>query len=215
VGECDGIAAAKTAAEAGLVDVTALAGLRLEMRYATANNFTGARVDGYEAPRCWLKASAASALQRVVDELRPRGMKLRVFDCYRPARAVANFMRWAAAPEKADSRAAWHPNLSKKALVPDYIADVSGHSRGATLDLTLERCDGQHCAALDMGTPFDLFDPRANTDSPQATAEQRANRQLLKAAMEAEGFRNYDKEWWHYTWDPLAVAKIRYDVPIR
>jgi microsomal dipeptidase-like Zn-dependent dipeptidase/CubicO group peptidase (beta-lactamase class C family)/D-alanyl-D-alanine dipeptidase len=215
VGECDGIAAAKTAAEAGLVDVTALAGLELEMRYATANNFTGARVDGYEAPRCWLKASAASALQRVVDELRPRGMKLRVFDCYRPARAVANFMRWAAAPEKADSRAAWHPNLSKKALVPDYIADVSGHSRGATLDLTLERCDGQHCAALDMGTPFDLFDPRANTDSPQATAEQRANRQLLKAAMEAEGFRNYDKEWWHYTWDPLAVAKIRYDVPIR
>jgi microsomal dipeptidase-like Zn-dependent dipeptidase/CubicO group peptidase (beta-lactamase class C family)/D-alanyl-D-alanine dipeptidase len=215
VGECDGVAAAKTTAEAGLVDVPARPGVELEMRYATANNFTGARVDGYEAPHCWLKASAASALQRVVDDLRPRGLELRVYDCYRPARAVANFMRWAAAPERSATRAAWHPNLPKKALVPDYIADVSGHSRGATLDLTLARCEGSQCSPLDMGTPFDLFDPRANTESPQATAEQRANRQLLKAAMEAQGFENYDKEWWHYTWEPLAVAKIRYDVPIR
>jgi D-alanyl-D-alanine dipeptidase len=197
------------------VDVPVGAGIDLEMRYATANNFTGARVDGYEAPRCWLRASAATALQRAADDLAPRGLKLRVFDCYRPARAVANFMRWAAAPEKAATRAAWHPNLAKNVLVPDYIADVSGHSRGATLDLTLERCEGSQCTPLDMGTPFDLFDPLANTDSPQATAAQRANRQLLKAAMQAQGFENYDKEWWHYTWDPLAVAKIRYDVPIR
>jgi D-alanyl-D-alanine dipeptidase len=99
--------------------------------------------------------------------------------------------------------------------VPDYIADVSGHSRGATLDLSLERCAGQHCAALDMGTPFDLFDPSANTDSPATTAEQHANRLLLKQAMAAEGFENYDKEWWHYTWQPEAVARIRFDVPVR
>jgi len=138
-----------------------------------------------------------------------------VFDCYRPARAVAAFLRWAASPEDVATRAAWHPNLAKKTLVPDYIADVSGHSRGATLDLSLERCEGGNCVALDMGTPFDLFDPRANTDSPQASAGQRANRQLLKAAMAAEGFENYAMEWWHYTWEPTTVAKIRYDVPIR
>ena len=214
-GECDGVAPVQSAAEAGLVEVVAGDAIALDMRYAGSENFTGARVDGYEAPRCWLRPSAAQALRRVAESLQPRGLRLRVFDCYRPARAVAHFLRWTAGPEDAAVRATWHPNLARKALVPDYIADVSGHSRGATLDLTLERCSGGRCEALDMGTPFDLFDPRANTDSPQASGAQRANRQLLKAAMEAEGFENYAMEWWHYTWQPAAVAKIRYDVPIR
>jgi D-alanyl-D-alanine dipeptidase len=214
-GECDSVSAASTREAAGLAEVSAGPGIALDMRYAASNNFVGAPVDGYGAARCWLKPSAATALERVAEALRPRGLRLRVFDCYRPARAVANFMRWAAAPENAATRAKWHPNLDKRALVPDYIADVSGHSRGATLDLSLERCTGTDCAAVDMGTPFDLFDPRANTDSPQATPEQRANRQLLKEAMTAAGFENYAKEWWHYTWQPSAVAKIRYDAPIR
>ena len=214
-GECDGVAAAKTAAEAGLVDVPAAPGVSLDIRYAGRNNFTGAPVDGYDSPRCWLRASAAQALERVAEALQPRGLRLRIFDCYRPTRAVAAFLRWTSSPEDAATRAAWHPNLDKRALVPDYIADVSGHSRGATLDLSLERCASGKCVPLDMGTPFDLFDPRANTDSPQASAEQRGNRQLLKAAMAAEGFENYAMEWWHYTWEPAAVAKIRYDVPIR
>jgi microsomal dipeptidase-like Zn-dependent dipeptidase/CubicO group peptidase (beta-lactamase class C family)/D-alanyl-D-alanine dipeptidase len=215
IGDCDGVSAASTAAEAGLVDVPAGEGIALDIRYAGTDNFTGARVDGYEAPRCWLRPSAANALQRVSEDLRSKGLRVRIFDCYRPTRAVSRFLAWAAQPEQAAARAKWHPHLDKRALVPDYIADVSGHSRGATLDLGLERCAGQHCAALDMGTPFDLFDPSANTDSPDATAEQHANRLLLKQAMAAEGFENYDKEWWHYTWQPEAVARIRFDVPVR
>jgi D-alanyl-D-alanine dipeptidase len=171
-------------------------------------------VNGYAAPRCWLRPSAAAALQRVAEELRPKGLRLRLFDCYRPTRAVARFLAWAAQPEDAATRAKWHPHLDKSSLVPDYIADVSGHSRGATADLSLERCSGGDCTELDMGTPFDLFDTAANTDSPQATPAQRANRQLLKEAMAAEGFENYAKEWWHYTWQPAAVARIRYDVAI-
>jgi D-alanyl-D-alanine dipeptidase len=99
--------------------------------------------------------------------------------------------------------------------VPDYIADASGHSRGATVDLSLDRCEGAHCEPLDMGTHFDLFDPRANTASPQASDAQRTNRRLLVEAMAAEGFVNYPMEWWHYTWEPTAEPRIRYNVPIR
>jgi D-alanyl-D-alanine dipeptidase len=216
VGDCDGVSAARTPAEAGLVSAAEVVpALGLDMRYASADNFTGARVDGYEAPTCLLRPSAAEALGRVQAALRPRGLRLRVFDCYRPTRAVAAFMRWAAQPEQAATRAAYHPNLPKSGLVSGYIAEVSGHSRGATVDLTLERCQGTRCEPLDMGTGFDFFDPLANTDSPAATAAQRANRDLLRAAMAAEGFENYPMEWWHYTWTPAAVPRIRHDVPVR
>jgi D-alanyl-D-alanine dipeptidase/CubicO group peptidase (beta-lactamase class C family) len=215
-GACDAVSAATTPAEAGLVDVATLTdAVALDMRYAGSHNFTGARVAGYEAPHCLLKASAAEALARVAVALRPRGLRLKVFDCYRPARAVAQFMRWAATPEDPRTRTEWHPRIAKSALVPDYIAAVSGHSRGATVDLTLERCASGRCEALDMGTPFDLFDTRANTDSPEVTAAQRANRQLLREALAAEDFENYPMEWWHYTWQPAAVARIRHDVPVR
>jgi microsomal dipeptidase-like Zn-dependent dipeptidase/D-alanyl-D-alanine dipeptidase/CubicO group peptidase (beta-lactamase class C family) len=215
-GACDAVSTATTPAAAGLVDVASLTdAVDVDMRYAGRDNFTGARVEGYEAPRCLLKVSAAEALAEVAVALRPRGLRLRVFDCYRPARAVAQFVRWAAAPEDASARATWHPRLAKSALVPDYISDVSGHSRGATVDLTLERCTGGRCAPLDMGTPFDLFDTRANTDSQEVTAAQRANRVLLREALAAAGFENYPKEWWHYTWQPAAVARIRHDVPVR
>jgi CubicO group peptidase (beta-lactamase class C family)/D-alanyl-D-alanine dipeptidase len=223
-GACDGVSAAATPAAAGLVDVPAGPAIALDIRYAGRHNFVGAPVEGYQAARCWLRPSAADALQRVAMALREQGLRLRLFDCYRPTRAVANFLRWAAAPDDTANRAAWHPNLDKRALVPDYIADVSGHSRGATVDLSIERCaaatgaagaSGDACAPLDMGTDFDLFDPKANTDSPQANAQQRANRQLLREAMATEGFENYPKEWWHYTWQPAAVPRIRYDVPIR
>lgn len=214
-GECDGVSPATTAAQAGLVAPPAGPGIVLDMRYAGRDNFVGERVDGYDAPRCLLRPLAAEALGRVSDALQARGLRLRVFDCYRPARAVAHFMRWAARPEDAATRAAHHPNLAKSALVPDYIAAVSGHSRGATVDLTLDRCASGACLPLDMGTSFDFFDPRANTAAPGLADAQRANRQLLVEAMAAQGFENYPMEWWHYTWRPAAVAHLRYDVPIR
>lgn len=206
---------ARTVAEAGLVDVRALApDLAEDMRYAGSDNFVGTPVDGYRAARCFLLPPAAAALVRAETALRASGLRLQVWDCYRPARAVRHFVRWAHDRADQKTKAAHYPDLDKSALLGDYIAPVSGHSRGATVDLTLLRCDGGHCTPLDMGTDFDLFDPRAHTDSPLATAAQRANRAQLRQAMEAQGFRNYPLEWWHYTLQPEPAPGVLYDVPV-
>ncbi len=141
---------------------------------------------------------------------------VRVFDCYRPVRAVAHFVRWANDPADQRSKAAHYPDLDKSKLLGDYIAPVSGHSRGATVDLTVLRCDARDadCEPLDMGTGFDFFGARAHTDTPEVDAGQRANRHLLRDAMEAQGFRNYAMEWWHYTLRPEPTPDTLYDVPV-
>jgi D-alanyl-D-alanine dipeptidase len=187
----------------------------LDMRYGGSNNFTGARVDGYDAPRCLLLRPAAEALASVERKLRESSMRLRIYDCYRPRRAVQRFVAWAHAPDDQATKAAYYPTLDKSELLGDYIAPTSGHSRGATVDLHLMQCDASGCTPLDMGTAFDFFDPLANTDSPKATAVQRANRQQLVDAMRAGGFRNYAMEWWHFTLDPEPSPGIAFDVPIR
>lgn len=208
---------ASTMHEAGLVDLRSLVpDLSQDIKYFGSDNFVGAPVDGYLAPRCWLKREAAEALARVEARLRQRHQRLRVYDCYRPARAVAHFMRWANDPADLRTKATHYPTLPKSALVGEYIAPVSGHSRGATVDLTLLQCDasGADCRALDMGTDFDYFGTRANTDAPGIDAAQRGNRRQLLDAMATEGFRNYPMEWWHYTFRPEPSPDTLYDVPV-
>lgn len=202
--------------EANLVDIRSLVpDIAEDIRYAGDDNFVGVRIDGYGAARCYLVPAAAEALRQVEAGLRSQGMRLELFDCYRPARAVRHFVRWARDMGDQRTKPAHYPSLDKRQLLGDYIAPVSGHSRGATVDLTLMRCaPGGDCVALDMGTDFDFFDPRANTDSPLVTAEQRGNRQLLEAAMAGAGFRNYPQEWWHYTLAPEPAPAIIFDVPI-
>lgn len=212
------VSSATTPEAAGLVDIRSLVpDLDLDMRYAGSNNFTGATVDGYGAARCYLLADAAKALQKVELGLRQQGMRLRLFDCYRPARAVRNFVAWAGDLDDQRTKPEYYPRLDKRQLLGDYISPTSGHSRGATLDLTLLQCgsDGGACVPLDMGAPFDFFDTRANTDSPQVDARQRDNRQRLRAAMERGGFRNYPMEWWHFTLNPEPAPNVFFDVPIR
>lgn len=210
------ISEATTAEAAGLVDVATLApGIDVDMRYAGSHNFTGAPVPGYDAPRCLLLEPVARALAAVEADLRASGRGLRIFDCYRPVRAVASFMDWARQPDVAASKAEFYPNLEKHELLDGYIAEVSGHSRAATVDLTLLDCGGGQCEPLDMGTPFDFFDTLANTASPKASDVQRANRLQLVEAMARHGFRNYPLEWWHYTLDPEPSPGVAYDVPIR
>lgn len=216
-GESPVLSPARTMQEAGMVDIrTLVPDMSQDIKYFGSDNFVGARVDGYEAPRCWLKREAAEALARVEAALRERHQHLRIFDCYRPARAVAHFMRWAADPDDVKTKAAHYPGFDKPQLLGDYIAPVSGHSRGATLDLTLLQCDADDagCKPLEMGTGFDFFGTLANTESPDATAAQRANRHLLRDAMEAQGFRNYPMEWWHYTFQPEPTPDTLYDVPV-
>ena len=212
------LSSATTAAEADLVDVATLVpDIALEIRYAGSDNFTGTPVDGYLAPKCYLLRPAAQALQRVELSLRERDLRLKLFDCYRPARAVRHFVRWAGDLSDQRTKPHYYPNLDKRALLGDYIAPVSGHSRGATLDLTLLQCDGDdgRCRPLDMGTDFDFFDPRAHTDSTDVTSIQRANRLRLREAMAAQGFRNYPLEWWHYTLAPEPTPHTLYDVPVQ
>lgn len=206
------------ASAAGLVDVRDFVpGVDLDIRYATEHNFVGAVVTGYEAPRCWLHRPVAEALAKVAADLQREQLKLRVFDCYRPARAVAHFMRWAKDLDDQRTKPAHYPNLDKGVLVGGYIAERSGHSRAATIDLTAMQCDarGEHCRELDMGTPFDFFDTLANTDDPRLSASQRANRELLRSAMQGHGFANYPMEWWHFTFKPEPTPQTFFDIPIR
>lgn len=208
---------ATDAAAAGMVDLRELVpDLAQEIRYASSDNFVGRPVEGYGASRCYLLRPAAQALQRVELALRREGLRLKVYDCYRPARAVRDFVVWAGDLHDQSSKSAYYPNLDKSVLLGDYISPTSGHSRGATLDLTLLRCDSDDaCAPLDMGTSFDYFDVSAHTDWAGATAVQRGNRQRLRAAMAREGFANYPLEWWHYTYKPEPSPDTAYDFPIR
>lgn len=197
-----------------MVDIRALVpDIDTDMRYAGSDNFTGAPVEGYAAPRCYLLRPAAEALRNAEVSLRAQGLRLRLYDCYRPVRAVRAFMAWVDNPDRR-TKARNYPNLDKPDLRGGYIAPVSGHSRGATVDLTLLRCDAVPCAPLDMGTDFDFFDTLANTDDPRISDAQRQNRQRLRAVMEAAGFRNYEQEWWHYTLSPEPAPKRLFDFPI-
>jgi D-alanyl-D-alanine dipeptidase len=206
----------KPALDHDMVDIRDLApAIQLDIRYATDNNFTGKRVAGYGAPKCLLRRPVALALADVERDLRGRGYALLIYDCYRPRVAVAEFMRWAADSADQSTKPDYYPGLDKSALVPDYIAEKSGHTLGATADVGLLDCREAACFAVDMGTPFDFFGWQANTAHSALTPEQKHGRQVLHDAMAAQGFVNYPLEWWHYTWKAEALTPSVYDFPIQ
>ncbi|MER5487191.1 M15 family metallopeptidase [Streptomyces sp. NPDC002812] len=183
-----------------------------DMRYATARNFTGAVVDGYDEPVCLLARPAAEALRRAQREVLRRGYSLLVYDCYRPQRAVDRFVRWARDGADQRTKAEFYPEVAKDRLIPEgYIAEKSGHSRGSTVDVTLTRLGR---GPLDMGTPFDFFDPLAHTDSPRVTGPARENRDLLRRVLGRQGFVNLPQEWWHFTYRPEAFPDAYFDFPV-
>ena len=157
---------------------------------------------------------AADALAGVARDLAPRGLVIKVFDCYRPTRAVANFVHWARDLNDTAGKAEFYPNVDKRTLFRDgYIASRSGHSRGSTIDLTLAQADGRE---LDMGTPFDFFSPKSWTADPTISA--RAARQSHAARgrdARHRGFRGYDKEWWHFTLRGEPFPETYFDFPVR
>ena len=204
---------------ASFVDAASVVpGLAVEMRYFGSHNFVGTRIDGYEAPRCLMARQAAVALARVERDLAARGLGLKAFDCYRPARAVAHFVRWAGALGDLKTKAEFYPRMDKRNLFKDgYIASRSGHSRGATVDLTLVRFDdgGELGGELDMGTPFDFFGPQSWPSYPGISDEARRNRTLLAEAMRRGGFRPYAREWWHFTLAREPFPGTYFDLPVR
>lgn len=190
--------AADRAADSLLVDIRSLdPDIVTELRYATSDNFTGAPLPGYSANRAYLRREAGSALVRVQQSLRERGLGLKVFDAYRPARATDAMVEWTRRANRGDL------------LVDGYIASRSRHNLGVAVDLTIiERATGRE---LDMGTPFDTFSAAAHTAN--AVGDVATNRQILKLAMERQGFTNYDQEWWHFSFS--VPNPLRFDKPIR
>jgi len=204
-----------------------------DMRYATPNNFSGRPLPGYAAPECVLRRDMAQALARVQADLAASGLSLKVYDCYRPTRAVAAMARWAGDTSDESTRR-FYPKLDKRNLFAlGYIAAHSAHSTGTAVDLTLVKrgttaapfdprahygaCTGSATTrapddSIDMGTGFDCFDPKSFTANVAINAEQRHGRDLLLAAMRKHGFRNYFREWWHFSYG--AQPAHGYDFPI-
>ena len=199
----------------GIVDASTLVpNLVIDMRYLGSDNFVGKPIDGYEKPICYLTREAAAALAAVARDLAPQGLAIKAFDCYRPVRAVAHFVRWARDLRDEARKADYYPQVEKRNLFRDgYIAARSGHSRGSTLDMTLVRRDGGK--ELDMGTPFDFFSSRSAPGDKSVSAEAQANRKLLADAMRRRGFTPYSKEWWHFTLRNEPFPNTFFDFPVR
>jgi D-alanyl-D-alanine dipeptidase len=190
-----------------------VSGLAVDMRYAGSRNFVGRPIVGYDAPLCLLTREAAGALAAVQRDLAAAGRGLKVYDCYRPTRAVADFAAWARDLDDQAMKAEYYPNVDKTQLFAlGYIAERSGHSRGSTVDLTL--IDLATGAELDMGTSYDLFDPRAWPSDTSVSAEAQANRRALQEIMVAHGFRPLREEWWHFTLNEEPYPEIYFDFPI-
>ncbi len=218
--------------------------IRQDIRYAGSGNFTGRPVPGYSNAECWLRAPVAHALAKVQADLARETppLSLKVFDCYRPRRAVEAFAKWAEAADDGATRH-YHPNVARGALLPlGYIGRTSTHSKGIAVDLTLVAQEGsggsqskhggktEHgrgasapcthssdrthdATSLDMGTAFDCFDPKSHTAAGGLTEEQKRARNLLKRVMQRHGFENYAKEWWHYTFSAADDGRT-FDVPV-
>lgn len=172
--------------------------LNVELRYNTKNNFVGKPIDGYHSNKLILTKEAALALKQVQSELLSQNLCLLVYDGYRPQKAVNHFMRWAKNLNDTINKQAYYPDVDKLNLfVEDYIASRSGHSKGSTVDVTI--IDGTTGKPLDMGSNYDFFGEASWVNYQQITQAQKANRKLLQEVMLKHGFKNYPKEWWHFT----------------
>ncbi len=209
----------------------------LDMRYFTPHNFLGVPVDGYVSQKCYITKAAADSLAKVQKELRKFNLSLKIYDAYRPQRAVNHFVRWAKDLNDTLTKKEFYPNLDKSRLFVDgFIAEKSGHSRGSTVDLTIvpiplpsqpefqidKQCECFESVekrfkdnSIDMGTGFDCFHSLSHTENIKLTSQQRANRLLLKSLMDKYGFKNLAEEWWHFTLRNEPFAKTYFDFEIK
>ena len=222
----------------GFVDVgTFIPGIPLDIRYYTAHNFVGRPIDGYHAPKCFLTRQAAEALQRVQEELKEFSLSLKIYDGYRPQRAVDDFVSWSKDAVDTKMKKEFYSFTRKGRLFKEgYIAPRSSHSRGSAVDVTIvpiplppqeEYTEGQDLCechlpveerfgdnSLDMGTGYDCFHIFSWTGSRRIGPQQRANRFLLKTLMERHGFVNFDREWWHFKLKDEPFPNTYFDFPI-
>ncbi|MBQ3673089.1 MAG: M15 family metallopeptidase [Paludibacteraceae bacterium] len=186
----------------------------LEIRYYSTYNFVGERIDGYERPLALMTRQAADSLKMVNDELRAQGYRLKIWDAYRPQRAVNHFIRWAEDTNDTTMKAIFYPMVDKSLLFEqNYIFARSSHSRGSTVDLTLvQEATGKE---LEMGSPFDWFGEESHPDYTELDSSIIANRLILREAMLRHGFQPIDSEWWHFTLADEPYPDTYFDFPIR
>jgi D-alanyl-D-alanine dipeptidase len=207
-----------------------------DMRYATAHNFVGRPIAGYQVGECIVTDKAAKALAGVQAELKKRNLSLVMWDCYRPVRAVHDFVTWSKNPGDAKMKTEFFPRSDKAQLFAlGYLASRSGHSRGSTVDLgivpagttapkhdaigPLVSCTapkGQRFndGAIDFGTGYDCLDPLASTRAPGISSEALGNRLLLSDLMVRHGFKPYHREWWHFELANEPFPHQSFDFPI-
>ena len=205
----------------------------LEIRYFGTYNFVGARIDGYLEPTALLTKAAADSLKAVSDDVKALGFRLKIYDAYRPQKAVDHFVRWAENLPDTMMRQFFYPDLNKDVLFErEYICAKSGHTRGSTVDLTL--FDMRTEKELDMGGTFDWFGPESHPDfcgdpetltytgdnakSPvgrSITPEQFCNRMILREAMMRHGFKPFPTEWWHFTLCDEPFPDTYFNFPVR
>jgi len=194
---------------------TMIPDLVMDVRYAGSENFVGEPINGYLAPEIILTRPAAVALQAVQSELREFGLGLKVFDGYRPQRAVDHFVAWAQDLEDNKMKSRYYPNVAKENLFAEgYIAERSGHSRGSTVDLTIVAAQDEGYIELNMGTAWDFFDPASWAMANLLAADQRANRLLLRNLMTKYGFVPLAEEWWHFTYIDEPFPDSYFDFPV-
>ncbi|MGU3575453.1 M15 family metallopeptidase [Brucellaceae bacterium C25G] len=208
-----------------------------DIRYHGNHNFVGRSVKGYQAPECILTEKAATALLAAAKELEPKGLGFKVYDCYRPATAVADFAAWARDMDRREMQAEFYPRVNKTDLFDlGYIASRSGHSRGSTVDLAIRHLDHDipahwkkgdpltDCALpeserfsdgiLDFGTGYDCFDVKAHHGASGISEKATENRTMLADLMAKHGFKLYDEEWWHYTLVDEPFPDTYFDFPV-
>jgi zinc D-Ala-D-Ala dipeptidase len=188
--------------------------IKIQANYSTTENFTGSIVAGYKAQKAFMAKAPAAALCEVQKAAKEKGLSLKIFDGYRPVKAVQFFQDWAKLPETNPTiKELYYPGYTRLQLFEaGFIAKQSSHSRGAAVDLTLyELKSGKD---LDMGSGFDYFDEISYTDSNKVTKEQKANRMILKNLMESRGFKNFTQEWWHYSFKPEPFPERSFDFDV-
>lgn len=186
----------------------------LEIRYYSTYNFVGSRIRGYERPVAYLTKEAAEALRKVSDEVIRKGYRLKIYDAYRPQRAVNHFAEWAKKVDDTKMKQYFYPELDKSVLFEqDYINYKSGHSRGSTVDLTLFDMNTEKEA--DMGGTFDYFGEKSHPDYKGLTPAQYNCRMILREAMMKHGFKPLYSEWWHFTLENEPFPDTYFDFPIK
>ena len=209
----------------------------LDIRYHGPHNFIGKRIDGYQAPLCLITRQAAEALANVQRELQQHSLSLKLYDCYRPQRAVDHFVRWAKNIRDTGTKKEFYPSVDKYNLFyGKYISDKSNHTRGSTVDVTivpvptplqeryipgqpLHACflpEGKRFkdSSIDMGTGFDCFHELSQTGNQEVGFQQRINRLLLKTLMDKYGFNNAAEEWWHFTLRNEPYPNTYFNFPV-